>query len=61
MFNSENHYQKKMKKLLLMIIISKDIFTLLIKNYLSIHIAIPMPPPIQRVAKPFFTSRLIIS
>ena len=24
--------------------------------YLSTHIAIPIPPPIQRVAKPFFTS-----
>ena len=52
MFNSENHYQKKMRKLLLMIIVSKDIL-IINKNYLSIHIAIPMPPPIQRVAKPF--------
>ena len=44
-----------------MIIISKDILIKLIKNYLSKHIAIPMPPPMQRVAKPFLTSRLIIS
>ena len=29
--------------------------------YLSTHIAIPIPPPIQRVAKPFLTSLLIIS
>ena len=60
MFNSENHYQKLYRKLLLMIIISKDILSMN-KDYLSTHKAMPIPPPIQRVAKPFFTSRLIIS
>ena len=61
MFGSENHYQKKIRKLLLMIIISKKIGIKLITNYLSIHIAIPIPPPIQSVAKPLLTSLFIIS
>jgi len=57
MFNSENHYQEKLRKKLLMITIIKDN----LNYYLSTHIAIPIPPPIQRVAKPFLTSLLIIS
>ena len=29
--------------------------------YISTHIAMPMPPPTQRVARPFFALRLFIS
>ena len=57
MINSENHYQEKLRNKLLMIIMCKDN----LNYYLSTQIAIPIPPPIQRVAKPFFTSLFIIS
>ena len=57
-----NQEQKLTPKNIKLDIIYEDKDILIInKNYLSIHIAIPMPPPIQRVAKPFLTFLLIIS
>ena len=42
-------------------ILHKNLIKPVKKDYLSTHIAIPIPPPIQRVAKPFLESRAIIS
>src|SRR3954447_13086385 len=38
-----------------------DEFLLALGNYRSTHIAMPMPPPMQSVARPFLASRLPIS